>query len=881
VRDLSARLSRLLIAMSAWLVPSSARERFRQEWDGELFHRANDLNGRDALRRSAGAVPHAVVLLTSEWRWDTMFQDLHYALRTLIARPLFVLAAASTLAIGIGANTALFSILDAVILRPLPYPEPSRLVAVFESHLALGGTNDGPAPGNVIDWNTQSTTLEGIAAWWVESTTLMGDDAVDTVEVPSAKVTADFFPVLGVEPLIGRTFIPDEVEGEPRIAVVGYDLWMRRFGGDRAVVGRDVRFKNEVWRIIGVMPTGFRTPGTLPGEVQLWKPWDLEMGYGSMPDRARDHRFLRSAARIAEASSVADAQAEMDVIADAIAAEHPKTNEGWGVSLVPLRESLIGDTRTAFFVLLGAVGFVLLLACANVTSLLLVRASGRTREMAVRTALGASRLRLSRQLFLESVTLAAIGGAAGVVLSRIAVTALVRFAPAGIPRIEDTALDGRVFLFGLCATLASGLLAGIGPAFQGSTAIPSHSLKNGVGAVSSERRRRQLRTVIVTGEVAVAIMLLVGAGLFLQSFSRVLGVSLGFDPENLLVVRMRLDGKVYGGGGADGYYRRFLEEIRALPGVVSAGGTTGLPMDALDIDFERPYWRDGEPRPDGGGTGVQVRMATDGYFEAMRIPLLRGREVDSRDDRDKPRVAIVNETMAEQSWPGESAVGKRLFIDYQNYETVYEVVGVIGDTRFYGHKNASRRAVYIPHAQNPYLPLNIVIRANGNPQALAPAIRERALDLDPSQPVHSIQTMAALMGGHVGRDRFAALLMTAFASMAVLLATIGVYSIVAFSVSQRRRELGLRMALGARSADVERLVLKGGLRIAATGGIIGLVGALLGSRYLESLLFGVSATDPLTLGAASATLAVTVLAACYLPARRAARVDPTETLRYE
>lgn len=878
-------LSRRIVALAALLVPAGDRARWKQEWEAELAHRVrrggSTLAALALLRRSLGAIPHALFVLKEEWILDMLSQDLRYATRTLVNRPLFVAAAALTLAVGIGANAALFSVIDAVVLRPLPYPEPERLLSVFESQQDKGGSRDSPAPGNVLDWNRTSRTLEGVAAWWVHSTTLLGNGFDDTEEVPSAQVTAHFFPVLAVEPLLGRTFTPEEVAAEVKISVLSYELWQRRFGADPDIVGKDVRFKNASWRIVGVMPQSFRTPGTLRGEVQLFKPWDLESEYGTKPDQARDWRFLRAATRIAPGFTLSEAQSEMDRIAAGLAEDYPKTNRGWGVELVPLRDALIGNTKLALTVLLVAVGLVLLLACANVTSLLLVRASGRNREMAVRTALGASRMRLARQLFLESFLLAGIGGALGLGLARIGVEVLPRFAPAGIPRIEETMLDFRVVIVAVLASAAAGILAGLAPAFQGSTAMPTETLKSGSGAVSSDRRRQRLRAVIVGAEIATAVVLLAGSGLFLRSFARVLAVDPGFDPDKLLVVRMRLDGEAYGGGGAHPYYTRFLEEVRALPGVVAAGGTTGLPMDELDTDFDRPFWREGEPRPEGGGAGVQIRMPTVGYFDAMRIPLLEGREVDLRDDRSRPRVLIVNETMAKRTWPGVSPIGKRLHIDYQNYEAIYDVVGVVGDTRFYGHKNASRPAVYIPHGQNPYLPLNVVVRTEGDPLAVAPLIRQTALAIDPAQPVHSILTMEGLMGGYTGQDRFAAFLMTLFAAMALLLATIGIYGAVAYSVSQRQRELGLRLALGARADDIQRLVLGSGFRIAGVGALVGLVGAVMASRYLEAVLFGVSPTDPATLLASAGVLMGTVLLACYVPARRAARLDPTLTLRYE
>ena len=880
-----AKLSRRIVALAAFLVPAADRERLKQEWEAELAHRFRQerttLAAWSLLRRSLGAIPHALFILKEQWSLEMISQDLRYAVRSLVNRPLFVTAAALTLAIGIGANAALFSVIDAVVLRPLPYPEPERLVSVFESQDDKGGRRDSPAPGNVLDWNRYSKTLEGVAAWWVQSTTLLGDGFDDTEEVPSALVTVHFFAALAVEPLLGRTFTPSEITGQAKVSVLSYELWQRRFGADPDIVGKDVRFKNASWQIIGVMPQSFRTPGTLRGEVQLFKPWDLESAYGERPNQARDWRFLRAAARIAPGFTLTEARAEMDTIAASMAEDHPKTNHGWGVELVPLKDALIGNTKLALTILLGAVGLVLLLACANVTSLLLVRASGRSREMAVRTALGASRMRLVRQLFLESFLLAGVGGALGLALARIGVEVLPRFAPAGIPRIEETVLDTRVIVFAVLASAAAGILAGLAPAFQGSATMLSETLKSAGGTVSTDRRRHRLRSLIVGAEIAAAVILLAGSGLFLRSFARVLAVDPGFDPDNLLVVRMRLDGEAYGGGGAHPYYTRFLEEIRALPGVVAAGGATGLPMDALDTDFDRPFWRAGEPRPEGGGAGVQIRMPTMGYFDAMRIPLLEGREVDIRDDRSRPRVLIVNETMARRTWPGESAVGKRLHIDYQDYEAIYDVVGVVGDTRSYGPKSAPKPSVYIPHGQNAYLPLNIVVRTTGDPLLVAPLIRQTALAIDPAQPVHSILTMEELMGGYTGQDRFAAFLMTLFAAMALLLATIGIYGVVAHSVSQRQRELGLRLALGARSTDITRLVLGSGFRIAAIGALVGLAGAVMASRYLETVLFGISPTDPLTLITAAAILMGTVLLACYLPARKAARLDPTLTLRYE
>ena len=805
-------------------------------------------------------------------------------MRSLVNRPLFVTAAALTLAVGIGANAALFSVIDAVVLRPLPYPEPERLLSVFESQEDKGGTRDSPAPGNVLDWNRYSMTLEGVAAWWIHSTTLLGDGFDDTEEVPSAQVTVHFFPALAVEPLLGRTFTPEEVTGQAKVSVLTYELWQRRFGADPDILGKDVRFKNASWQIIGVMPQSFRTPGTLRGEVQLFKPWDLESDYAAKPNQARDWRFLRAAARIAPGFTLAEARAEMDTIAASIAEDHPKTNHGWGVELVPLRDALIGNAKLALTILLGAVGLVLLLACANVTSLLLMRASGRSREMAVRTALGASRMRLVRQLFLESFLLAGVGGALGVY-------AAPRFAPAGIPRIEETVLDTRVIVFAVLASGAAGILAGLAPAFQGTTTKLAETLKSAGGAVSADRRRHRLRALIVGAEIAAAVILLAGSGLSPRAARQ------GFyeaSPACSLSIRA------------------------SIPTIFSSFGcaSTAKPMAAAaPILITHVFWRRSVPFP-----VWSPRAARQGYRWTSSIQISNG--LSGAQASLVPKVAAAVSKSACRPWVIStrcafrcSKAAKSTFVttaaDHGCSSSTRRWRGARGRararsqsgftstikatkrfttsaaswarrrTRFCGHENVPKPSVYIPHGQNPYLPLNIVVRTEGDPLSVAPLIRQTALAVDPAQPVHSIMTMEQLMGGYTGQDRFAAFLMTLFAGVALLLATIGIYGVVAYSVSQRQRKLGLRLALGARSTDITRLVLGSGFRIASAGALVGLAGAVLASRYLETILFGISPTDPATLITAAAVLMGTVLVACYLPARKAARLDLTLTLRYE
>ena len=881
-------LTRAVVRGASLLVPRDERSRWIQEWEAELSSRlqGGGVDTRVALgllRRSGGAIPHALWHFREAWRWDCFSQDFRQAVRGLAQRPGFVLTAAITFAAGIGAATALFSVIEAVLLRPLPYPEPERLVYLFEVQEEAGGERHGPAPANVLDWRRESRTLSEVAAWWIEHTTLLGDSGNDAEEVPSAMVTADFFAAIGVAPLLGRTFGPGEVASEERATVLSYELWQRRFGADETIVGRDVRFKEASWRVLGVMPASFRTPGTLEGEVQLFKPWDFERDYAHHSGPPRDFRFLRAAARIAAGVSLQAAQAEIDGIADSLAAAHPATNRGWSVALVPIREVLVGKAEPALLVLAGAVLFLLLLACANVAGLLLVRASARGRELAVRTALGASRGRLARQLLLESSLLALGGGVLGVAIARAGVAFLVRLQPGGIFRIEETVLDSRVLGFALAASAAAGLLSGLAPAFQSATSAPSESLNGSGGVVSLDRRRLRLRSALVVSEVALSVVLLVGTMLFLRSFTRVLQVDPGFDPENLLVVRMRLDDEKYRKGGAHLYYSALLSEIRSLPEVEAAGGSTALPMDSVDVDFDRPFWRDGEPRPAGGGPGVRLRMTTTGYFETMRIPLLEGRIFDERDDRTKPRVLIVNETMARRTWPGESPVGRRLVLDYQEYEAPYEVVGVVGDTRFDGYRSQPAPEAYIPHAQNPYLPMNLVIRAapGSSPLALAPGVRKTVLAMDAGEPVHSLRTMSELAGNSLAHDRFSAVVMTVFGVVALLLATIGLYGVVAQSVSQRHREMGLRMALGADRGRILALVLGSGLRIAIAGGILGVLGALLGGRFLTTVLYETSPSEPGAILLAVSISMATVLLACAVPARRAARLDPKTTLHLD
>jgi putative ABC transport system permease protein len=877
-------LSEALVHAASRLVPREERERWTKEWEAELQHRFSrtEPDAGEATRlfvRSWGAVRHALWHRRQSWRWDALSLDLRCSIRGLAKRPGFVLAAVSTLAVGIGVTTAVYGVADAVLLRPLPYLAADRLVFLFETNQETGGTRAKASPANVLDFRREAKTLDALAAWWIESTTLLPDGSGDAEEVASARVTSDFFRVLGVEPMVGRSFLASEMASGENVVVLSYELWQRRYGGAAEVVGSEIVLKNRSCRVIGVMPPRFQVPQSLPGEILLFKTWDLERDYAYLPEVPRDWRFLNAAARVSSGVSLEAARADLESVARSLSERFPKTNLGWSVDLIPLREVMVSGVRPSIALLVGAVGLVLLLACANVAGLLLVRASGRGRELAVRTALGASRGRLIRQVLLESSLLAGLGGALGIAFAHAAVALLPRLAPGGIFRLEETVVDGRVLAFALAVSALAGMASGLAPAFQSSLSAPAESLKGAGGVVSSDRKRLKLRSALVVSEVTIAVVLLAASALLLRSFSRVLSVDPGFDPDNVLVVRMRLDGEKYGKGGAHLYYTELLSRLRALSGVLRAGGATALPMDTVDMDFDRPFWRDGEPRPEGGGPGVRVRMPTVGYFETMRIRLLAGRLPDERDDRTRPRVVVVNETLASRTWPGESAVGKRIRMDYQDITAPYEVIGVVSDTRFASYKVAPEPEVYIPHAQNPYLPMNLVVRTTGDPRSIAPQVRALIAALDRNQPVHSLESMEDLVARHLGQDRFAAFLMAVFSVTALLLAAIGLYGVVASSIAQRERELGLRIALGADRSRIFALVLASGARIAVAGAAIGLAAALLAGGLLEGLLFGVEPSDPVSLLAAVATSMITVIAACYPSARRASRFDPTRSLQ--
>jgi putative ABC transport system permease protein len=661
-----------------------------------------------------------------------------------------------------------------------------------------------------------------------------------------------------------------------RMVVISDALWRRRFGASPDAVGATLTINRTDWRVQGIMPPQFAMPDR---EVDLWMPWDLSRTYAPRyaDGPPRDSRFLKVVARLQPGQTPEQTQERLTAFSAGLAEGHPKENKGWRLRLTPLLEERVGKARPFLLLLLAAVAVALLIACANVAGLWLARATARQREAAVRAALGATRARLLRQWLTESLLLAVLGGAAGLALARYGLTALLMLAPAGIPRLDEVAIDRRVLLFTLVMTALTGLLTGLFPALRNARTELATTLKEGQASGASQRFRQAL----VVAQIALALVLLVGAGLLTRSFARLIAVEPGFDASNLLTLHISLHGPAYGRAQTTLYYQRLLERLRALPGVESAAAVTTLPMSGAGVDFERPYWRAGEPEPSAAADNVSIRMATPEYLPTLGIPLLAGRNFTAQDRADTPAVILVSESFAMKVWPGESAVGKQLTLDYLGGKYPYEVVGVTRDIRYYGLKSQPQPEVFIPHAQNPYLPMNVVVRTAADPLQLTGAAQQVAREMDATQPVSQITTMEHLIRRSVAPDRFALALLGLLALLALLLANVGIYSALSYTVAARTREIGVRLALGATSRDVLRLALGQGMRLALMGIALGLLSAWALTRLMQPLLFGVSATDPLTLSVGALSLSLVAWLASYLPARRATKVDPLVALRHE
>ena len=816
----------------------------------------------------------------------TLVQDFRYAGRMLQKNRGATAIAIAALALGIGANTAIFSVVHAVLLAPLPYREPDRIVT-----LLWNGT--GPAsPADFLDWQAQARSFEYMATAEAWGPNLTGRERPE--QITGHHLSRDMFPLLGIAPLLGRTFLPEDFQhGREHVVVLGHGLWQRRFNSDRGILGQKVLLDNEPFTVIGVMPRQFRFAPFWITEAEIWAPQNIA-------DRAaeRGAHSLRPFARLKPGVSLKTAQAEMDAICARLAKAYPDTDAGLSVRVERLNDKAVGDIRPALLMIAGAVGFVLLIACANVANVQLARALARTREIAVRTALGAGRLRIVRQLLTESVTLSLAGGALGLLLAIWGVDALKGFVNAGpgefglrIPRAEGIAVNTPVLLFSLVLSIATGVLFGLIPALQASRGDVNNALKEGGRGATRGLSSNRLRGLLVISEVAVALVLLIGAGLLVRSFARIQAIDPGFNPNHLLMTTVSVVGNPqYVGERREALYRQVLDQVKALPGVESATMINHPPM-AIDV-WSTGFAVESQPLPrPGEEPNVVFRVARPGYFQTMGITMLQGRDFTDRDNLSAPRVVIVNEKLAAKFWPNGDAIGKRLTLDDPRKNPVWlTVVGVVRNVKQWGWTEEPDNELYLAFLQNKgfletphpwFSAMTLVVRTAGDPLSLTKAVQNAAWSVDKNLPLSHVQTYDQVIAGSVWRERFNLLLVGLFAAVALVLAAVGIYGVMAYSVTERTHEIGIRMALGAKQGDVMRMVVREGMALAAIGVAAGLGGAFVLTRFLSALLYQVKSNDPLIFTTVPLLFAAVALIASYVPARRASRVDPMIALRWE
>lgn len=787
-------------------------------------------------------------------------QDLGYALRQMRKAPVFTLIAVLTLALGIGATTAIFSILDAVVLRPLPFPEPDRLVHLWETNPQTDSFSVSEL--NYLDWRKGNRSFTDMAAYRYASLSLVGDG--EPVRLDGLAVTASFFPLLDARPFLGRTFLPEEDRpgGTTHVVVLSHALWKSRFGGDPGVVGRRLRLEGNLFTVVGVMPAGF----DFPSGALLWIP----LVPGTNQNRA--DKWLDVLARLKPGVSLEQASSDLDALTLRLAEQYPDTNRTWGGRMVTFPEWIVGPQITrALLVLFGAVGLLLLMACVNVSNLLLARATVRGREMGLRSALGAGRARLIRQLLTESVLLAGCGALAGLGVAHGAVRLLRAFGPQGVPRLGEVSLDGRVLAFTVATALLTGLLFGLAPALQASRTDLYALLQQGSRAALAAGRR--LRDGLVVGELAMAMMLLIGAGLTIGSFLRLQRVDTGFDPEGVLTVQVELPSTEYPPERRNIFYSEVLTRIAGLPGVRAAGATNTAPFGSFDPHINFAV-QGRAPQGPGDFNSAAWRSVTPGFFRAMGIPLRRGRLLTEADRAETPGVIVISQTMADSIWPGEDPIGRRILWGGDSNGFPLTIVGVAGDVRDMGIAEVPESVIYLPSQQVAWPQMTLMIKTSGASAGLAAAIRREIRAVDGNLPIPEVRPLQQSLSSAVAEPRFRMFLFGAFAAAALVLAIVGVYGVMAFAVAQRTREIGVRLALGARPWSVVGLVLRRGLLLTLIGIGLGWAGALGLTRFLASLLYGTAPTDAVTFSAVALLLAAIATAAGYVPARRAAAIDP-------
>lgn len=801
--------------------------------------------------------------------------NFRFAFRQLRKTPAFTLIAVFTLALGIGANTAIFSVVHAVLLRPLPYVHSERLMRVFGSQPQLDLAPTSPA--NFLEWKEQNEVFERIAAYVGQGFNLVGGDKPE--RVIGARVSADLFQLLGVQPTLGRAFTSDEDQsGHNQVVVLSHEFWQSRFGGD-PTVQKTVRLNEKAYTVVGIMPAGFAFPDT---RTQVWTP----IAFNPAERATRDTNFIDVVGRLKPGVSIEQARAKMAMLARQQAERYPKTNAGIGAKVVSLHEQTVGEIRPMLIVLLGAVAFVLLIACANVANLLLVRAAGRQKEMAIRGALGASRPRLVRLLLTESIALAMLGGALGLFLAIWSVDLLVTLKPANLPRLGEIEINRTVFGFTLAISLITGIAFGLVPALQSSKPALNEGLKESSRGATGSLRRHQMRSLLVVSEVALSLVLLVGAGLMIRSFARLLAVDPGFKADHVLTAFISLPTSKYSKVPEQAaFFEQLIARIRNLPGVSSVGVVTDIPLfgsssTGFDIDG-RPASAHGQ-RP-----LTDYRMISPDYFSAMGMRLVKGRAFSRYDTANALAVAIINETMAGRFFSNEDPIGKRIGLSGGPTDW-REIVGVVGDVRNYGVDAAVKPEAYVPFFQNGpgYLSgvasaMNLIVRTSNDPLSLTTPLREQVQALDKDQPISEIRTMEWYLSESMAQRRFNMLLLGVFAALALVLAAVGIYGVIAYTVTQRTSEIGIRIALGARGAHILKLIFAHAMLTTLAGIVLGLAGALALTRLLGNLLYQISATDPVVFASITLLLLLVAVVATYIPARRATQVDPVVALRAE
>jgi putative ABC transport system permease protein len=812
---------------------------------------------------------------------DRFGQDLRYAFRQLAKRPGFTAVALLTLALGIGANTAIFSVVNTVLLRPLPYGGADRVVTVWNS--LTGSDRVALSQPELMDYREGVASLEELAAYRRSHANLTGE--AEPERVASGLVTANLFGALGSEPMMGRTFTLDEdLPGRDVVAVLGHALWQRRFGSDPGIVGRTIQVDGGLRTVVGVMPPEFRLPADFQSDrpTEIWIPLALDPAAPA----GRGLHNLHGVARLRPDATVAQANAELELLTRRWVQAGVVMDEQFSASVVPIRDEVVGDLRPALLILFAAVGFVLLIACANVANLLLARIDERQRELAVRTALGARRGRIVGQLLTESLVLAGAGGVLGLLFAALGLHAIAGLAPAGIPGLDAVALDARVLAFTAGVALLAGLFFGGLPALQSASGELGAALREGARSTTAGQSRQRARRSLVVAEVALSVVLVIGAGLLMRSFWEMRQVELGFDPANMLTLQLTLPQQEYSGPDqVAGFYEQLRERIEAVPGVRSAGAAALLPLGQATGDWGIDI--EGRVRTPVDRFHGYLQVVTPGYFETMRIPLLSGRTVAATDRPDGAPVVVINERMAARYWPEENALGQRIRIRAQEVGPWFTVVGVAGDIRHNAIVEEPRHEMYFPHAQlalalgGTTAAMNLVIRTASDPLVMAAPVRAAVRSLDPNLPVANVRTMDQVVGSAIAEPRFTMTLLAVFAAIALLLGAIGIYGVLAYTVSRRTHEIGIRMALGAGARSIVRMVVLQGIGMVAAGAALGVLAAAGATRVLEALLYGVTTTDPVTFAAVPLMLIGVALLAAYLPARRATRVDPMIALRSE